>query len=515
MIVNVVKKNLYMDSVFLMSLSSRIKKMSGVEDVSVMMGTPENKKILSNAGLLAKDGQSAQPNDLVIALKIKSDIVKKQALQRIEQLLSQTEEEEKEEKEREITSTDEALREYRNANLVQISIPGPYVRREAEKAILNGKNVFIFSDNVPVSDEVFLKKLGKRKGVLVMGPDCGTAIINGIGLGFANAVPRGDIGMVGAAGTGIQEVTSIIANYGCGISHAIGTGGRDLKKEVGGITMDAGISLLAKDSRTKVIVLVSKIPSPEVKSKILSKVFSIKKPFVILFLGKDYTEGEKKNVYFVKTLEDAAKCAVAISKGQRFNSTEFDEPLNKIKEKAKNLRKKLSPSQKFLRALYSGGTLCNEANLILTEKGIKFFSNVPLENSQVLKNLEKSKGNTTLDMGDDYFTVGTPHPMIDFTKRNQRILQEANDPRTAVILLDAVLGYGAHPDPASAFFPAIKQAKTKAKKQNREIIFITSITGTDLDPQNRARQKEKFEKMGVGVFPTNAQAVRFASMVIR
>src|SRR5580704_9603583 len=94
----------------------------------------------------------------------------------------------------------------------------------------------IFSDNVPIAEEASLKHEARERGLMVMGPDCGTAIIGGVPLAFANAVPRGDIGIIGASGTGIQEVSTLIARAGRGVRHAIGTGGRDMHAEVGGLT---------------------------------------------------------------------------------------------------------------------------------------------------------------------------------------------------------------------------------------------------------------------------------------
>src|SRR5690606_14776291 len=112
--------------------------------------------------------------------------------------------------------------------------PGVYAAFEAFRALENNLNVMMFSDNVTVEDEIKLKDLAVKKDLLMMGPDCGTAIINGVGLCFANKIKRGPIGLVAASGTGLQEVTVLIDQFGGGISQAIGVGGRDLSKDVMG-----------------------------------------------------------------------------------------------------------------------------------------------------------------------------------------------------------------------------------------------------------------------------------------
>ena len=502
---NIVKKDTYQDSVFLMSIASRVKSLEGIEEVSCLMGTPENKKLLAEVNLLTKEGEEAKSNDLLIAISARDKKAVEKTLEEIKKLLAEKRVRKEEGEAILPKSLDSALDQLPDANLVHISIPGKYVRWEAEKALEKGLNLFIFSDNVPVGDELELKRTAKRKGQLVMGPDCGTAIINGVALGFANVVRRGNIGIVAAAGTGLQEVSCLIHQAGLGISQGIGTGGRDLLKEIGGITMLQGIKALENDPGTRIILLISKPPAKEVADRIIKEVKKAKKSFVINFLGSKPGE-ETKRIHFASTLAETAHKAIALSKKEKYKSKVFSERKERIISLAKRESSKLKNRQKYIRGLFSGGTLCDEAMLILKDLIGDIYSNIPLKPSLKLKNSNLSQKNSLVDLGDDEFTRGRPHPMIDFALRNERIIQEVKDPETAVILLDIVLGYGAHPDPANALAPAIKEAK------ERNVLVVASLCGTEGDPQDYKRQKEELEKMGVIIMPSNAQAARFTAL---
>ena len=376
-----------------------------------------------------------------------------------------------------------ALQVVPEANLAVISIAGRYAGDEAMRALEAGLHVMLFSDNVPLEKEIALKKFAAKRGLLVMGPDCGTAIINGVPLAFANVVNRGNIGIVAAAGTGLQEVSCIISNAGAGISQAIGTGGRDVKKEVGGIMFIEGLKALAKDEQTKVILLVSKPPHPAVLKKIEKVLKTIRKPVVTMFIGAS-----------PGTLEDAALKAVALSRGKQSQAAASRVKIPKPKK-----------GQKYIRGLFSGGTFCAEAQILL---GKDAFSNAPTGKSKQLKSSLKSQKNTFLDLGEDEFTVGRPHPMIDYSLRNKRILEEAADHETAVILLDVVLVYGSHPDPAYELDGVIREA-------SRKVAVVCSITGTDKDPQNRSRVAAALKKAGAIVMPSNAAACKLAGSIIQ
>lgn len=511
MLKNIVIKSRYVDSVMLMSISAKVKSAGGVREVSAMMGTDANKELMSATGLLDTNGRAAGPMDIVIAVEAEDDAAIQKAAADVEALLSKRGEAAATAEEAPPHTLARALEIRPGAKLLFISLPGAYARREAEAALDRGLHVMIFSDNVSIEDEITLKTKARDLGLIVMGPDCGTAIIGGVALGFANAVNRGAAGIVGASGTGIQEVSCIVSNMGHGITHAIGLGGRDLKEEVGGIGMLMGIDALDADKDTKLIVLISKPPSPAVAGKILDRAKRCSKPVVVNFLKGDAMEASKRGLAFSPTLEGAALTAAALLEGKEQPQAGMPPELQ---AKANGAKKALKPGQRYIRGLYSGGTLCDEALLILRGVTGDCHSNIPLAPELKLKDPKKSTGNCLVDLGDDEFTRGRPHPMIDFTLRCGRIVQEAEDAETAVILLDVVLGYGSHPDPAGALVPAIENARAAARAGGRSPAFVASITGTDGDPQNRSRQLAALEGAGVLIAPTNAQAARLAGMIV-
>ncbi|HYI88067.1 MAG TPA: acyl-CoA synthetase FdrA, partial [Burkholderiales bacterium] len=425
--------NLYRDSVSLMQLSAALAKMAGVEQASAIMATPANLELLREAGLM--DGKlAASPNDLLVAVRGKSAAPLEAAIAAAVAALDKA-------PERAAgggpglqppRSQQMGLAQAPQANLALISVPGEYAAAEAMKALRLGLNVMLFSDNVSLADEISLKKYARERKLLVMGPDCGTAIIDGIPLGFANAVRRGAIGVVGASGTGTQQVTSLVHRLGAGISHAIGTGGHDLHRDVGGITMLQGLERLSRDKDTKAIVLISKPPAPEVAEAVLDAARRAGKPVVINFVGSAL-QLKDANLFAVRTLEEAARAAVALAAGKR--------PTRASVSASKIPKVKFKTSQKFIRGLYSGGTFCYEATALLGNA----WTNTPIDPARRLADPWKSKEHTLVDLGDDVFTRGRPHPMIDHRLRNERLLEEAADPTVAVILLDVVLGYGSHP----------------------------------------------------------------------
>jgi FdrA protein len=390
------------------------------------------------------------------------------------------------------------------ANLALISVAGRFAGEEAMRALENGLHVMLFSDNVPLEKEIALKKFARKRGLLVMGPDCGTAIINGVPLAFANVVNRGNIGIIAAAGTGLQEVSCIISNEGAGISQAIGTGGRDVKKEVGGIMFLEGLKALAKDKSTEVILLVSKPPHRQVLSRITKAIKRIHKPVVTIFLGAEAKDGGPS------TLDEAALTAVALACGKQPEDVAKqlvarDAEILRIARREAGKRKKC---QQYVRGLFSGGTFCAEAQILFSSLLANVYSNAPAGRGKQLKDSLRSQKNTVVDLGEDEFTVGRPHPMIDYSLRNRRILDEAADAETAVILLDVVLGYGANLDPSAELSGVIRQA-------SQTVSVVCSITGTDRDPQNRSRVEAALRKAGALVMPSNAAACKLAGRIIQ
>lgn len=499
-------RNFYRDSVSLMQLSSRLAKSPGTRQASAIMASASNQALLREAGLLA-EALDAGPNDLLIALEGEDEASLSAAAAEAQQALDSkpavgSSGGPRREPPR---SLEMGLESMPAANLALISTPGDYAAAEAMKALRLGLNVMMFSDNVTAADELMLKRLADAQDLIVMGPDCGTAIIGGIPLGFANAVRRGDIGLVAASGTGLQQVTCLIDRLGAGVSQAIGTGGHDLSREIGGISMRRGLRALADDDQTRVIVLISKPPSPEVASRILDDARKCGKPVIVNFLGADPQSIGGAGVTSAKTLEDAAIAAVTASTGRpSANLGSTDQAVDLPRQ---------APSQRYVRGLYSGGTFCYEATLLLSETLSDVHSNTPVGGAAPLADVWKSTGHTLVDLGDDVFTRGRPHPMIDHRLRNERLAAEALDPGTSVILLDVVIGYGAHADPAGEVAPPVAAAIAAAEAKGRKLAVVGFVCGAQADPQNLESQERRLREAGMLLAPSNAQAVRLAARI--
>lgn len=501
-----VKKNLYKDSVALMRIAQTVLSGPSVKRATLLMGTPANKAIMDSAGLFTAELDAARPGDVMIVVEAETADAVKAAVAQIDDLLEGAREA--------ATAESAAIQAPRSiamgcalvddARLAQISVPGPYAAAEAMKALHKGLHVFLFSDNVPLEQERAIKALARKKDLLVMGPDCGTAIISGTPLGFANVVKRGDISLVGASGTGLQEVSCQIDALEHGIRHAIGTGGHDVSAEIGGSTMRQALDLVAADSATKVIVIVSKPPDPAVAQQVLNQVAAFSKPVVVLFLGADLSAAKlPKHVVVVDTLYDAAAAAVAMAEGRCFEpaAESEDEPA----ELAPELRR-LGAGQVAVRGLYSGGTFCSEAKMLWREMGLRL-------NTAESTKAVPGAGHLAVDLGDDMFTIGRPHPMIDPGMRIERLAQEAQDPQAAVIVLDVVLGYAGHEDPAAALAPAIRQAKAASAKAGRGLIVVSFVCGTEKDPQVLSKQKATLRDAGAFVLPSSTAAARLAGRI--
>jgi len=506
LLINEIIRSRYLDSVLLMQISARASRFTGVISTSCMMGTPNNLAILREAGLLSEAGAGASPNDVVVAVKAEDETAMSGALKEIEGMLSSLESRQKADEGYRPRTLHSAADMLDGANLVVISIPGPYVKEEALKALSLGCHLMIFSDNVSLEQERFIKERARERNLLVMGPDCGTAIIQNVALCFANKVRRGSVGIVGAAGTGIQEATCILSRVGAGISHAIGTGGRDLSSAIGGITTLMALDILEKDPATSVVLIISKPPSPDVEEKILERASRLTKPVVINFLRGNPDQARLRKLAVAETLEEGALLSAELA-GVKNPANLI--PGEDLLERVLAEKARMSSGQKFLRGLYSGGTLCDETQILLSKSLGDVYSNVPLKPSLKLPDSKKSLGNCVIDLGDDEFTVGVPHPMIDYTLRCERLLREAQDPEVALILLDVVLGYGVHPNPAEPLVDAVEKARELAR--GRHLVFLAALCGLDEDPQNFRRQKEILEKAGVLVAFTNASAARCAS----
>lgn len=498
-----IHRSTYYDSVALMLAQRGARDQPGVEDVGVVMATDANKEILRAGGLGFPALTGARPDDLVIVARAASEAEAQAATAYALGVLTRRRVSAAESAYRPKTLAS-AARAFPEATLALISVPGRFAHSVAREALDAGLHVLLFSDNVPIEHEIALKARSREQGLLMMGPDCGTAIIGGAALGFANRVRSGSIGLVGAAGTGLQEVTSLIHRLGGGITHAIGTGGRDLFSAVGGATMLAGLRALELDPGTEVIVLVSKPPAPEVAQRILAAAASCTKPVVVAFVGA--TVEPAGRVHGAATLEEAACRAVQLAYGHGADLP----PMRSLPEKE---AERLSADQRYLRGLYSGGTLCYEALVLLRPRLGAVYSNSPVDPSEVLDPVTRSREHTVIDMGGDEFTQGRLHPMLDPTLRLARLRQEAADLQTAVVLLDVVLGYAAHPDPAGALAPVIREVREWASREGRHIAVVGSVCGTDDDPQDAAAQRATLVEAGVLVEESNAQAVRLARLI--
>jgi succinyl-CoA synthetase alpha subunit len=508
-----IKRNTYHDSVTLMQVSSKLTALQGIEEAVVMMATQANLAVMADADLLTETARGASANDLVITLKGVSTEALEAAFAQVDELLEQRQQSSQEEGQAAPRSMLEAFARDDDANLVLISVPGSYAASEAYRALHEGRHVFLFSDNVTVDDEIALKKLAEAAGLLMMGPDCGTAIINGHPLGFASKVRRGSIGVVGASGTGVQEVTALIDRLGCGVSQAIGVGTHDLSEAVGGIMMMIGIDALEADPATKVITLISKPPAASIARMILRRVETLSKPVVVNFLGGDLGEIRACGAIPAFTLEDAALLSVAAAESREGEPVLFSLLPEAVNGIIRLETARMSSEQRYIRGLFSGGTFCYEAQLLLRDLVGEVYSNTPLSPQLQLKAQAASHDHSLLDLGSDEFTVGRPHPMIDFRTRLEFIEREAADPGVAVILLDVVLGFGSHPDPAAELVPAVRAARSKAADAGRSVSFVVSICGTDADFQKRNDQCERLTDAGVILMDSNAQAARLAGLI--
>lgn len=488
---NHVRRTFYMDSVVLMHISRTISTLPGVRAAALMIGSATNKKLMRDAVLLDRDGETAGPNDLVLAVRADSAEAVDAALKEASRLL-----------ERPATrqswrpkTLETALQQLPGANLALISVPGEFAVAEARRALNKGLHVMLFSDNVSIEDEIALKREARQRGLLMMGPDCGTAIIGGVPLAFANEIRRGDNGIVSASGTGSQEISSLIARAGEGISHAIGVGGRDLKEAVGGVMTLAAIDALDRDPATARIILISKPPEPAVASRVLQRVAQSGKPFAICFVGAD-AMAVPANAALFSDVRSAARHVLA---GRRF-------AVAQPTPSAAVLASAVAPDRTRVKGLFCGGTLCAEAQVFFLRSGIAVASNVPIPH--VCKSSADAQGHVLLDLGNDEYTVGRPHPMIDPSLRNEMLRSALGDGRTAVVLIDVVIGYGAHADPAADLIAQLPPVT------DRKAVIVASVCGTEQDPQCHSRQVQMLCDAGVAVAASNGDAAELAVAIL-
>lgn len=462
-----VRHHTYVDSVQLMRVARTLESSAGVLRVAALMATPANKDLFHQAGFTGEEVETAAPDDLVVGVMTGTEEQARAAIAGLDELLNPAG---PAQAIADPTDLDAALARMPDANLALISTPGEFAAAEIERALERGLHVFCFSSNVPLQEEVRLKRLAQERGLLLMGPDCGTAIISGVGLGFANVVRRGPIGIVGASGTGSQEVSCLVHEGGSGVSQLIGTGGRDLTDEVGGVTALAAMHALMDDPDTQVVVLVAKAPGELMLNRLRRVIDAASKPVVTCYLGQNVPGT-------CATLEEAAVQALRLV-GRSLDLR--DAPMRAMSHLIRG---------KVL-GLFAGGSLLLEAQSLLNGKA------------------------ELIDMGSEELTRGRPHPMIDPSLRCIRIRQAGSDPGVGALLLDVVLGTGAASDPAGELAPAIVAARQEAGKAGRELIVIASVVGTDADPQDLQSQKRQLRSAGVELFDTSSRAASAAKNLL-
>lgn len=489
-----IKKGCFQDSVSLMIISRKLSESENVDDVSVMMGTPANKSLLETTGFWHDDFNNATPNDICVAIRTETadESITQAILQQLDESLQQL---------AQATGGSQTLLQVRRwesacqklpeANMTLISVAGEYAAELANQALDRNLNVMMFSDNVTLEDEIALKRRAQDKGLLVMGPDCGTAMIAGTPLAFANVMPEGNIGVLGASGTGIQELCSQIALAGEGITHAIGLGGRDLSAEVGGISALTALEMLGADDKSQVLAFVSKPPAEAVRQHIVNAMKATGKPVVALFLGYTSAVARDENVWFAATLDDAARLACLLAR---------------VAARRSSLS---TTGDGVIRGLYTGGTLAAEAAGLLAS-----HLNVAADAQHHHGMMLDAAGHQIIDLGDDFYTVGRPHPMIDPALRNQLITDLGGQPQVRVLLVDVVIGYGATADPAASLVQAWQKA-CAARDHEQLLYAIATVTGTERDPQCRSLQIATLEDAGIAVVNSLPEATLLAAELIR
>ena len=493
MLHTIIQKNTYMDSVELMVLSKKLGQFENVEEATVMMGTPANLDIMRKGGFGSDELEKAKPNDMVIA-------VKTEAPEAVDAVLAAVKDAVKGQKKAQarlgnmqiLHSWDDVAQLDPSYNVCLISVPGEYAAGEAEEALNLGRHVMLFSDNVTEADERHLKELAAEKGLLVMGPDCGTSILSGVPLAFANIVRRGNIGIAGAAGTGVQEIAAAVERMGCGVSHIIGTGGRDLHGAIGGLTLQAALAMLDADPETKVIAVASKPADPEVEKKLKAMIAGLHKPCAVVFLG-DEQETVCGNAVYATNLTDAARAAVRLSGAQPAPQAEEPLPAESFGEETKIL------------GLYSGGTLASEAALLIRRA---FGMQDAAEKTGYLL---ASPSCDVLDLGDDLYTKGKPHPMMDAEARKEKMEELAQETsRPVVVLFDVELGYGSQADPATALAEGVRKLRAQKEQAGQQVAFVVNLLGTARDPQDIGRQAQILRDAGCYVYEGNVRAIEAA-----
>jgi len=504
----------YLDSVVLLELQRRLSAEPGVLRAAAVMATPANREMLAAAGLAGDETGNARPDDLVVVVEASDEADAAAALARVDELLAArrpgvgaaTRP----------RSLESAFHQLPAARWVLVSVPGAYASEVAWGALGAGRHVFLFSDHVPLAEEVALKRAARQRGLLVLGPDCGTAVVGGVGLGFANRVQRGPVGIVAASGTGLQAVCSHLDALGVGVSQAIGTGGRDLSAEVGGVTAMQALELLALDPATRVVVLVSKPPAPAVAGRLIAAARTHGKPLVAWLLGVPMPARRVGDVWFAATPADAAELAWSLARREEVKGRELKDPDGDIDEATGPLpatslgAATAGDGGRYVRALCAGGTLATQLVAGLQLLCDPLYTNVPLRPGQELDDPRTSRAHCVVDMGADELTAGKPHPMLDPEPLAERLTRESADPEVGLILFDVVLGDGSSADPAAVLAPAVEAARERAAGEQRPLTVVALLQGTAADPQGLESQAARIAEAGALVVRSLEEAIALA-----
>ena len=512
MIVNIIKKNFFRDSVQMMQFSQQLKDEQGVVDAAIVMGTDLNKNTLKKMDLLTEDGISATENDTLISINCKDENSLNNTAQKAEQLLVSDSAKAK----NEFNDLSSALDSFSNANIASLSIPGQFVKEMAIELIKKQLHLFVFSDHVPLEDEIYLKNLALENNVLFMGPEAGTTILNGTVFGFGNRIRKGSVGIIGASGTGIQEASTMIDLFGEGISHAIGVGGRDLRNDIGGMMTMKAMEIFENDPNTEAVLLVSKPVDDDVRNKIINKINNFsKKNYVLCLVGDNENREDTDKIKFSKSIQTSVLKILKLLDDNVYKKTK-DVVRNQINDSIKlseSLSKDLNEGQKFIRGFFAGGTLCYESKIILEQMIGKIYSNLSSDDEYSIKGNVSSKENTLIDFGEEEFTSARPHPIIDPLLRRNRILEDANDPNVGVIIIDIICGINAAKNTMAFHAETIKKAIEIAREQGRKLSVFTYICGTENDVSKN--ELKLLADSGAKLFTSNALMSFAAALVVK
>lgn len=488
----------YRDSLVLLSASRAMRDGDGVDWATAAMGTPGAVEDLVERGFPAAELEGADGNALVLAVSAADPDGADAALRRgHDALFARAAATGQQPGRRAARTVGEAVGRLPGANVAIVSTPGPYAAITAHAALSQGLHVLLFSDNVPLEQEIELKERASRLGLLVMGPGAGTSVLGGVGLGFANAVGPGPVGVVAAAGTGAQEVMTLLDRWGVGVSHVVGVGGRDLSSEVGGRMARDAVRALDADPATEVILLVSKPPDPEVAREVVTS--STRTPVVAAALGVAGAGGELAGASLAATLEEGALLALREVGGPE------PDLMGGLGDAVTRAAERVPDERVAVRGFFTGGTLCYEAQVVLGTLLGPVHSNIPMVRGRGLP--APDGAHVCLDLGEEEYTRGRPHPMIDPAARREIMESQAFGKDVAVVLLDVVLGYGSHRDPAGEI------AATCADIAAEGAAVVTYVLGAHADPQGFDAQRRTLEEAGAIVTATGAQAARAAAAI--